>query len=160
MNIFHTHHDPYVAARHLCDKHIPKMLLETMQMLCTTHHRYGNAPPPLYRAAYQHHPMTIWVGDKLGNYLWTLEHGLALAKEYTFRFGKRHASEALFPWLPNAADIPRGAMTAPPMCMPDQYKDLDHNIAYRNYYIGEKAHFAKWEKGRPAPDWFTNARLS
>jgi len=25
--------------------------------------------------------------------------------------------------------------------------------AYRNYYIGEKAYFAKWKKGN-MPDWF------
>ena len=154
MNIFHTHHDPYEAARSLCDKHIPKMLLETMQMICTAHHRYGNAPPPLYKPAYQNHPMTKWVGEKLGNYLWTLEHLFGLGSEYELRFGKKHASMAIVPWLPSASKMPRGSFSPPPQCMPDEYKDLDHIIAYRNYYIGEKAYFAKWQKGRSAPAWW------
>lgn len=157
MNIFHTHDCPYESAKSLCDKHVPKMLLETTQMICTAHHKNGYAPPPLFRAAYEHHPMTKWVSQTLGNYLWTLEHAYALASEYTFRYSKRHACEAIFPWLPNSNKIPRGGFKPPPMCMPQQYKDIDHVFAYRNYYIGEKSYFAKWEKGRPAPDWFLNA---
>lgn len=157
MNIFHTHHDPYEAAESLCDKHINCMAKETMQMLCSVHHRYGKAPPPLYREAYPNHPMTKWVGDTLGNYLWTLEHMIALGREFEFRYGKQHASMAIYPWLPNTDGIPRGSFTAPPLCMPDEYKDIDHTIAYRKYYIGEKAYFAKWEKGRAAPAWWHHA---
>jgi len=157
MNIFHTDRNPYQAARDLCDKHIPKMYLETTQMLCSAHHRYGEAPPPLYREAYAAHPMTRWVGDTLGNYLWTLEHAFGLKEEYHRRFGKIHKCEAIYPFLPSASAIPRGKMTPPPMCMPEQYHDLDYRIAYRKYYIAEKAYFAKWEKGTPAPIWFVKS---
>ena len=46
------------------------------------------------------------------------------------------------------------AYTQPPQCMPDQYKVPDDAVkAYRNYYIGEKAYFAKWTK-RDMPEWF------
>ena len=41
--------------------------------------------------------------------------------------------------------------------MPDQYKlrsDLYVN-AYRDYYKGEKEYFAKWEKGRNQPEWWS-----
>ena len=41
--------------------------------------------------------------------------------------------------------------------MPDQYKlrsDLYVN-AYRNFYKGEKEYFAKWEKGRNQPEWWS-----
>ena len=54
-------------------------------------------------------------------------------------------------------DIPKGDMTPPPQCMPDQYKlrsDLYVN-AYRNFYKGEKEYFAKWEKGRNQPEWWS-----
>jgi len=35
MNIFFLDRDPYKAALALCDKHVPKMLLESTQMLST-----------------------------------------------------------------------------------------------------------------------------
>ena len=35
MNIFFLHKDPQWAANALCDKHVPKMLLESAQMLST-----------------------------------------------------------------------------------------------------------------------------
>jgi len=38
--------------------------------------------------------------------------------------------------------------------MPDQYKSQDAVEAYRNYYLGEKAGFAKWTN-REIPEWFT-----
>jgi hypothetical protein len=37
--------------------------------------------------------------------------------------------------------------------MPDQYKNDNPIVAYRNYCINEK-HYAKWEKGRAKPDWW------
>ena len=36
-----------------------------------------------------------------------------------------------------------------------EYKNKDYVTAYRKYYIGEKKPFAKWIKGRPAPEWWT-----
>ena len=38
MNIFRTHSDPYFCALDHCDRHEPKMILETGQMLCAVHH--------------------------------------------------------------------------------------------------------------------------
>ena len=38
--------------------------------------------------------------------------------------------------------------------MPDEYKDDDYVTAYRKYYKGDKAYFAKWEKGRQQPEWW------
>jgi hypothetical protein len=35
MNIFFLDKNPQKAAEYLCDKHVPKMLLESSQMLCT-----------------------------------------------------------------------------------------------------------------------------
>ena len=33
MNIFYLHSHPLVAAHYHCDKHVPKMILESAQML-------------------------------------------------------------------------------------------------------------------------------
>ena len=41
--------------------------------------------------------------------------------------------------------------------MPDEYKvEGDPVSAYRKYYKGEKAYFAKWNRGREAPEWWNN----
>ena len=37
MNIFVVDEDPRVAAKSLCDKHVVKMIVESGQMLSTTH---------------------------------------------------------------------------------------------------------------------------
>ena len=47
----------------------------------------------------------------------------------------------------------KGGFTPPPQCMPEEYRDEDTVEAYRKYYIGEKAGFAKW-KAREVPEWF------
>ena len=56
---------------------------------------------------------------------------------------------------PFALTTEKSAYTSPPQCMPDQYKIPDDAVqAYRNYYIGEKAYFAKWAYTR-TPEWWT-----
>ena len=42
MNIFVLDDDPKVCAMSHCDKHVVKMILETAQMICTTHHMLPN----------------------------------------------------------------------------------------------------------------------
>jgi hypothetical protein len=37
MNIFVIHENPIIAAREHCDKHVVKMILESAQMLSTSH---------------------------------------------------------------------------------------------------------------------------
>ena len=50
--------------------------------------------------------------------------------------------------------IPNGALTPFAQAMPDEYKSANAIDAYRRYYIMEKAYFAKWDKGRAAPQWW------
>ena len=40
MNIFFLDETPSLSAEYLCDKHIPKMLLESAQMLSTAVRKY------------------------------------------------------------------------------------------------------------------------
>ena len=74
MNIFFLDEDPYKAALALCDKHVPKMLLESAQMLSTAVRKYEEETngiilaEPIYKSAYQKHPMTIWVGENKNNF--------------------------------------------------------------------------------------------
>ena len=166
MNIFFLHKDPQWAANALCDKHVPKMLLESAQMLSTAVRKYEeetNGVPlaePIYKSAYPKHPMTIWVGQNKSNFTWALENAVFISQEYCKRFKKLHKSSRI---INNIYDnnyidnIPDGFFKEPPQCMPDQYKlrsDL-YVKAYRKYYQGEKEYFAKWERGVSAPDWWT-----
>ena len=50
--------------------------------------------------------------------------------------------------------------TPHPQCMPDEYKCASDEsvLAYRKYYVNDKKDIAKWEKGRDAPDWYTNKK--
>ena len=154
MNIFFLSESPVISARYLCDKHVPKMLLESAQMLSTAMRKRGCDMG--YKSAYPNHPMTIWVGECRANFTWTLYHARELAREYTARYGKHHASKKVideFLFLKTVGSY-RQNMTEPPQSMPDEYKDNDYVTAYRNYYKGEKT-FAKWEKGRSEPRWWS-----
>jgi len=158
MNIFFLDKTPELSAKMLCDKHIPKMLLESAQMLSTAIQKHRGRIEDLYKPAYPNHPMTIWVGECLENFSWALQNAIAIHDEYKFRFGKIHKSYRIiedilqndYKWdIPNTSNL-----TRVPQCMPDEYKDDDYVVAYRRYYVGEKKYFAKWEKGRSQPEWW------
>ena len=63
MNIFYLHKDPVKAAQYQYNKHVVKMILESAQMLCTSHHYYGNGDNVPYKKAHYNHPSTIWVRE-------------------------------------------------------------------------------------------------
>jgi hypothetical protein len=157
MNIFFIDKDPKVAAEYLCDKHVPKMLLETAQMLSTALHQYTiGISTGIYKQAYPKHPMTIWVSGSRENFVWALDHARAIAEEYTYRYDKEHKSASVINAIVDnnyKRDIPSSTFTEPPQCMPDQYKTKDYVTAYRNYYRGDKIRFARWSKGREKPTW-------
>ena len=165
MNIFFLHKDPQWAANALCDKHVPKMLLESAQMLSTAVRRYEEdtdttpLAEPIYKSAYPNHPMTKWVGETKGNFTWALENAVFISQEYCKRFNKLHKSSAVINTIYDnnyIDDIPDGFFKEPPQCMPDEYKDKDYITAYRKYYQGAKAYFAKWERGVAAPEWWVH----
>ena len=162
MNIFYFYDCPVKSAQAQPDKMLVKMPLETAQMLCTAHREldgddYADANG-LYKRAYWNHPCTIWARSGVINYAWLYKHFIALGEEYTYRYGKEHASitklkEALQPHPENIDPNPQ--MTPVAQAMPDEYKNEDPIKAYRDYCINEK-HYAKWEKGRAKPEWWTN----
>ena len=165
MNIFYLNEDPIIAAQMSCDKHVVKMILESAQMLSTTHRVLdGNDYADkvgLYKLAHKNHPSTIWVRSSYQHYKWLYDHMIGLMQEYTHRYGKHHATERLItPLLEYPQAIPVGGYTDPPQCMPEECKGEDTVLAYQKYYIIEKSGFAKWSK-RETPAWFlgeTNAK--
>ena len=97
MNIFVLDENPIRAAEMMCDKHIPKMVVESAQMMASALRRHGvtDERMPLtksgtpYKGGYQHHPCTVWAGDTRMNFMWLATHALALCKEYEQRFHNR-----------------------------------------------------------------------
>ena len=159
MNIFYFDDSPIECAIAQPDKMLVKMPLETAQMLCTAHREidgdeYADSVG-LYKRAYWNHPCTVWARESRLNYLWLYVHFLALGSEYKFRYGREHASiTKLKEPLKKIANITKKSMTPLAQAMPDEYKNDNPIKAYRDYCINEK-HYAKWEKGRARPDWWT-----
>jgi len=148
MTIFYLDKNPCVAAKYACDKHVVKMILETAQILCSC----INDPFRLgfiYRRTHYNHPCVIWARRNRSNFLWLVVYGICLAKEYEKRYGKIHKSlNSILAASRQYNQFPVGLFSAPPLAMPDEYKNEDHVLAYRNYYIGEK-HFATWKTEKP-----------
>ena len=163
MNIFASSKCPYESARYLDDKRVVKMVLETAQMCSTALHEWCFEDELIlegvYKSAYKNHPMTVWVRENDANMAWAVLHGLAIGREYTYRYGKNHKSTAV---LENIAeymfhdnfDEDYSLHTTPPQCMPDEFKCDDYVEAYREYYRKAKAHILQWT-GRPTPNWIT-----
>ena len=159
MNIFYFDECPVVSAEAQPDKMLVKMPLETAQMLCTAHRvldgdEYADANG-LYKTAYKNHPCTIWARESWDNYQWLYKHFIALGDEYKHRYGREHASitklkDALFFHPDNIEDK---GLTPLAQAMPDEYKDDNPIVAYRNYVINEK-HYAQWNKNREQPTWW------
>ena len=186
MNIFALSKCPEESAQQMIDKHVIKMPTETCQMLHTNIlylnylQQYGEEPQlkdlkafhqeigsELMKPAMLNHPSTIWARQSLANFDWLYEHGLALCREYTYRYDKRHGSHdriingmklleenASFGFL-------HSELTPVTIAMDDSYRientfddEWDFVIeSYRHYYLEGKWEFAEWKKDR-RPDWF------
>jgi hypothetical protein len=115
----------------------------------------------LYKATHINHPSALWVRQSSTNYMWLAMLLYNLCKEYTHRYTKVHKVEVigLSSFLIRNVPIKLmnkgiGKFTQPTPAMPDTYKVMNDSItSYRNYYIGDKAGFAKWTN-RPVPYWF------
>ena len=145
MNIFVLDKNPITAAKMHCDKHVPKMILETAQMLSTAHHVYETPESnKVYKKAHLNHPCTKWIRESKANYGWAFDLYFALLMEFKSRRGKDHKSGELWHHLIKIPPIPTIGLTAFAQAMPDQYKNVDAVQAYRTYYLNDKHSFASW----------------
>ncbi len=155
MNVFYLDKDPTHAAAMMVDRHVVKMILESAQMLSTAHRLLDDNPPEeLYKATHKNHPSSVWVRQSDQHYRWLMYHLVGLAEEYTYRYGKTHATTRLFPLLKQLPkNIPQNGFTQPPSCMDPKYViSADAVENYRNYYKLGKTHLHSWTK-RPPPTW-------
>ena len=174
MNIFILDDNPRACAEYHLDKHVVKMPLETAQLICTAHwitHFFGHIPQAIdsyetkklreysseydifpYKPVMPNHPCSIWVRSSMQNYMYLTALGIALGREYTHRYNRKHKSAELLYDLPSIK-LPDDGLTDFAQAMPDEYRDSDAITAYRSYYRGDKAYIAKWTK-RDTPWWF------
>jgi hypothetical protein len=159
MNIFVIDRMPSVAARYLCDKHVPKMTTESAQMMASALIRHGSDDLPNtkagtpYLGGYPNHPCTKWAGDGRDNFMWLAFHAIELCRQYKLRYDKIHACTHPIIQMVNQAEIIPEGKTPHVLAMPDKYKEDCPVKSYRKYYVYEKK-FATWNKGTPTPLWW------
>jgi len=181
MNIFALSKDPVESAQEMLDKHVVKMPTETCQMLHTNGlfneyvERYGKEPSlrqlkdyheevesTLMKPAMLNHPSTIWARQSIHNTMWLFEHGIALCKEFEFRYGKEHGSYSRMLQTPMEYDADSTLATPVSIAMFDVYRIpnsygkhcWEYVIdSYRHYYLEGKWKFAEWRENR-MPKWW------
>ena len=153
MNIFVLDNEPARCARFHCDKHVSKMILESVQLMCTALNKKGITTP--YRSTHANHPCVLWVEHSYDNFLWLGELAGELNREYRYRYRKDrdHASIAVWKEIKEHRFESNG-LSDFAQAMPEHYRvDGDAVTAYRNFYMGEKRAFAKWT-ARPKSGWW------
>lgn len=135
MQIYVTSYNPDIAARHLDDKRIGKVALETAQMLSSaiTGQAGGNSE------AFK------WTCASPGNYRWLFAHYVALLNEFYKRTGKAHKSAHLVDLIGGFVNkLPDGEVTDFPNVT--NFKDFqDVRAAYRGHLQ------YKWSTELPKP---------
>ena len=159
MNLFILSLLPKECAEYMIDKHVHKILLEAVQMLCSAYRilEPDQSHDGLYKLAHKNHPVTIWCRTSLENYIWTLDLVDALHEEWRYRHDHTKTHKSYLVALQLRANMPthfeKEGLTPFALAMPDQYKTDDPIESYRNYYKGDKSAMASWKK-RSKPDWF------
>lgn len=167
MNLFILSRNIQECVEFMFDKHIVKIILEAVQMLCTAIHLIDadneiHKKIKLYKIAHKNHPVTIWMRTSIENYLWTLDLVEAMHQEWKYRYNhpkeKVHKSYMVSTYLreyaPSADKFPSIGLTPFAMAMHDACKREDPVEAYRVYYqTPDKRKIASWKK-RDKPEWY------
>ena len=166
MNLFILSLIQKEIAEYMMDKHISKILLEAVQMLCSAKRILDpddESNERIYKLAHKNHPVTIWCRKSKANFIWTLDLVEELHKEWKYRYGhpetKMHKSYIVSLYLreniPNDSKFEENGLTPFALAIPDKYKTDDPILSYRNYYMSEeKQKIASWKKLREKPDWY------
>lgn len=155
MNIFILDTDLKLNAQSYCDKHLPKMILESAQLMCTVVNETGGISP--YKTTHKNHPCTKWLFENGAN--WDLLFNLVteLNNEYKERFNhtKNHKSYDVILNLvkPNYSNNSFNGMFNSVTDEIRRTNIVDTIKYYREYYKSKaKTMEMKWSK-RNAPSW-------
>ena len=166
MNLFILSLIQREIAQFMMDKHVSKILLEAVQMLCSAKRILDpddKVNEQIYKLAHKNHPVTIWCRKSQANFIWTLDLIEELHNEWRFRYGhpetKFHKSYLMACILreniPSYDKFEFEGVTPFALAMPNEYKSDDAVESYRNYYMSEeKQKIASWKKGRERPEWY------
>ena len=162
MNLFILSLLQWEIAQSMMDKHVSKILLEAVQMLCTAKRVIDPEDVEgLYKLAHKNHPVTVWCRKSRANFIWTLDLVDELHKEWRFRYGhpetKFHKSYLVAMILREnmPSRFEEEELTPFALAMPEEYKTDDPVESYRNYYMSEeKRKIATWNKRREKPVWY------
>ena len=133
------------------------MCLETTQMLCTAINIYGGTTP--YKSTHRNHPSNLWCRATRKNWLWLHEHGMALCKEYTARYGKVHKCEAILKDIKERAHlIPDGQLTQFANCAANKglginYKEIKPVTKAYQLYLNDR-----WDNDKRESTWYKETR--
>jgi len=158
MNIFILDTNIQRCARYHCDRHVSKMILESVQIICTALNQRGFETP--YRSTHATHPCVTWAGTSWENLVWLKHLTRALNREYRYRY-RREKNHASFEVLEQVRGMrfENHGLTPFAQAMPETYRvPGDAVAAYRAFYQGEKASFARWTRRRP-PLWWQPAKV-
>lgn len=160
MNIFILDPDPKLAAQYHFDIHVGKMILESAQLLSTTHRELGSVPEGIYRSTHKNHPSAKWLRESTSNYMWLYQLYTELHNEFMYRRGKGHNSYLnLYTSLSSPpARLRDVGITPPLLAMPPAFKRSvrgleDATEAYRDYYINGKPKSWRIWTNRETPSW-------
>jgi hypothetical protein len=162
MNLFILSLNPVECASMMMDKHVIKIILEAIQMLCAAKRILDPTDPlceSLYKITHKNHPVSVWVRSSFENYSWTLDLVDAMHSEWQYRYehSKIHKSLSIAHQLRENPPLHFECIGLTPFAkaMPDQYKCIEEPIdAYKQYYMSEeKRKIASWKK-RERPSWY------
>lgn len=107
---------------------------------------------------YAHHPCAKWVKQSRENMRWLLTHAFVIDDERVARNGTApHFCIPFLQWVANRVDLslaPEAPLTPFAQAMPDDCKNEDAVVAYRDYYRRYKTHLHSWKRNRPP--WIEN----
>ena len=96
VNHFLIDLDTNLSAKHTCDQHVNRMILETCQLLYTAWHVNANELPAVkesepqpYKKTHTNHPTAIWTRAHENNYNHMVAYAFALNKEAIARYPDR-----------------------------------------------------------------------
>lgn len=155
----------------MCDRHIVKMIAESVQMLVTAAVAAPcdlpiTAPCQPLSASMAKHPCTQWTAQNPTNFNYLAVLALAMCYEHQHRY-PLSPQHAYMPWLQDVVEsLSRtgyGLHTAMPTLFAVAVKDpamrsvntpLHQAVnIYRDYYVRDKHKFATWKR-RAKPLWF------
>lgn len=171
MNIFVLDENPITAASYIDDRRLSKMIIESGQMMRAALGRHGlteekcieygilTSKGTPWKITHKNHPCTLWAGDSWANFDWLANHAIGLCVEFKSRFGKTHACEEPILLMNHLhlKQYKRDKLTPFAQAMPDEFKDEDGVVAYRNYY--QSKNNIRY-KTIPFPNWWQGMEVT